>query len=366
VALLALTLVSVAAEGQMIKGLILCGIGLMLAFVGPDPVNGYMRFTFGSLYLQNGIDLMPVVLGLFAMAQAIHLTTQGNESALAVWSAKDRVLTGVREAFRRPTTLVRSGVLGIALGVMPILGTATASIVAYMFEKKRAKVKEREEFGNGSLNGLLAPETAKAACVVGDMIPTLTLGIPGSAATALFLAALVLHGITPGPEFFQKGALSYTVFIGILLAQITFFVVGILTARYWARVIQIPNSLLVPAIAVLCALGAYAPHNEIMDVVTMMVFGVIGYLLSQRGYPVAALLLGLVLGEMVEGNYHRAMIIGDGNPAIFVTEPVSGLLLLVLIVSLASPALSLVLRKIREGRLQTLSPAVAGPQDAKK
>ncbi len=347
IALFALSLLAVAAEGQLVKGLILCGVGLALSFVGPDPITGFNRFTFGNLYLEGTIDLVPVLLGLFALSQAIKLGTQGDTGELETFKSTDRVMDGVKEILKYPATLVRSGLIGIFLGIMPALGISTANIVAYMYEKRAAPEKERETFGRGNVRGLLAPETAKAACIVGDLVPTFTLGIPGSATTALFLAALMLHGITPGPAFFQKGVLSYTVFAGILLAQICFFVGGIFLARMFAKTVNIPNSYLAPGIVALCVLGAYAPSNEIIDVVVMVIFGVLGYLWARRGYPVSCVVLGLVLGNMVEGNYRRAMIIGDNNPLIFVTEPIAGAFLLLTIVSLAWPYLGAIVNKIR-------------------
>jgi putative tricarboxylic transport membrane protein len=359
IALFALSLLAVAAEGQIAKGLILCGFGLFLSFIGSDPVTGFRRFTFGSLYLEGGIDTVPIVLGLFALSQAIKLATQGDLPPSETFKATDRVIDGVKEALRYPATLIRSGIIGIFLGIMPALGISTANIVSYMYEKRASSEKERETFGKGNTRGLLAPEVARSACVVGDLVPTFTLGIPGSATTALFLAALMLHGITPGPEFFQKGVLSYTVFAGILMAQICFFLAGLFLARGFAKVINIPNSLLVPGIVALCALGAYAPSNELLDVFVMLIFGVIGYLLARRGYPVSCVVLGLVLGQMLEGSYHRAMIIGDGNPLIFVTEPIAGAFLLFTILSLTWPYLSRLLQRMRRTTPQ-LVPAAVG------
>jgi putative tricarboxylic transport membrane protein len=347
IALFALSLLAVAAEGQLVKGLILCGVGLSLSFIGPDPVYGFYRYTFKNMYLEGGIDIIPVLLGLFALSQAIKLGTQGDTGELDTFKSTDSVLDGVKEAFKYPATLIRSGIIGIFLGIMPALGISTANIVAYMYEKRAAGPKERETFGRGNIRGLLAPETAKAACVVGDLVPTFTLGIPGSATTALFLAALMLHGIQPGPAFFQKGVLSYTVFAGILMAQICFFIGGIFLARIFAKTINIPNSYLAPGIVALCVLGAYAPSNEIIDVLVMAFFGVVGYLWARRGYPVSCVVLGLVLGNMLEGNYRRAMIIGDNNPLIFLTEPIAGAFLILTVLSLIWPYLTPLYRKFR-------------------
>lgn len=364
IALLALTLLAVSAEGQLVKGLVLCGIGLMLTFIGSDPINGFLRYTFGFHYLDDGVSSIPVLLGLFAMSQAIKMSASGDSFAAETFAATDRVSDGVRVIFQHWPTLIRSGIIGIILGVMPALGISSASIVAYMYEKRSAKGADRAAFGHGNVKGLLAPETAKAACVVGDLVPTLTLGIPGSAATALFLAALMLHGIDPGPDFFVKGGiLPYTVFVGILLAQITFSVFGFFLARYFAKVIQIPNSMLVPGIVMLCFLGAYAQRNEPLDVLLMLVFGVIGYVLTRYKYPTICIVLGLVLGDMLEGNYQRALLIGNGNPLVFITEPISGLIFLLVILSVASPYLGPLWNRLRGKKVQPAEVPVAVDDD---
>lgn len=343
-ALLALSLLSVAAQGETIKGFILCGFGLMLSFIGPDPVFGFMRFSFGSEYFQDSVDIIPVVLGLFALSQVISLAAGKGASIAEVYSPKDSVWKGVVTAFHYPATIIRGGLIGIFLGIMPALGISTANIVAYLAEKKASK--EPETFGQGNVRGLLAPETAKNACVVGDLIPTFTLGIPGSSTTALFLAALMIHGITPGPEFFMKGVLPYAVFIGILMAQIAFFLGGLLTARYFAKVVNIPNAILIPLITILSFLGAYAFRNELKDVLLTIFFGVLGYILIRHKYPVACIVLGLVLGQMLEGNFHRALILGDGKYTTFFTQPVSLGIFIIMVLFLLWPHIVPMFKKI--------------------
>lgn len=350
IAVLALSLLSVAARGQTVKGLILGGVGLLLSFVGSDPINGFMRYTFGTLYLQDGVELVPVTLGLFALAQAFALAEEGGSSvANQVYSATDRVLDGVKMVFKYPLTVIRSGVIGVLLGVMPALGISTANIVAYLTERRMSK--NNENFGKGDPRGLLAPEVAKNACVVGDLVPTFTLGIPGSSTTALFLAALMIHGIAPGPEFFQKGTLPYTVFVGVLLAQLAFGLAGMVVAKYFAGIVKVSNAVLVPSIVVLTFVGAYGVRNELLDVLVTIVFGILGYILNKYGYPVACLVLGLVLGEMFEGNMHRALILGNGSFRVFITEPIALGFLLATVVFLSWPYVAPVLRGKARGLL---------------
>lgn len=344
IALLALSLVSVASEGETLKGLILGGVGLLLAFVGFDPTSGFIRFSFGTLYLRDGIGIIPVTLGLFALSQAITLATEKSERISETFSATDRVLDGFFHALRYPMTILRAGLIGIFLGVMPALGIATANIVAYLSEKKASK--NPETFGKGNPRGLLAPEVAKNSCVVGDLVPTFTLGIPGSTVTALFLAALMLQGITPGPDFFQKGAFSYTVFMGILVAQIAFCLMGLMTSRYFSKIVRIPNAAIVPCIVVLSVVGAFAVNNDLSDVLVTIIFGVGGYILKKYRFPVVCIVLGLVLGKMIESNFHRALILGYGEYTIFVKRPISLAILILIFVFLTWPYLSSALKQL--------------------
>lgn len=336
--LMALSLLAVAARGETIRGLILGGLGLMLSFIGQDPIKGLdYRFTFGSVFLEDGLNLVSVTVGLFALSQAMVLAEEGGTIA-EFFEAAGTVFKGALEVIRRPLTIIRSGLVGIFLGIMPALGLGAASLVAYLVEKRASK--EPETFGTGNPAGLLAPETAKNACIVGDLIPTFTLGIPGSATTAILLVALTIHGLEPGPRFFLSGVEPYAVFVGILFAQFAFFALGLALARYFARIVLIPNALLVPAITVLSVLGSYAMRNRMEDVLITIIFGLLGYFLYKLRWPSACLVLGLVLGKLVESNFHRALQISDGSYAIFVTRPISLILLVLTVVSLLWPYLS--------------------------
>ncbi|MBI4522895.1 MAG: tripartite tricarboxylate transporter permease [Deltaproteobacteria bacterium] len=233
-----------------------------------------------------------------------------------------KVWEGFKQALRLPATIVRAGLVGIFMGVLPALGLSSANVVAYFVEKRASK--HPETFGQGEPRGLLAPEIAKNACIVGDLIPTFTLGIPGSSVTAIFLAAMIIHGIQPGAEFFTRsGSLPYTVFAGILFAQISFFIMGLLLARHFAKAVLIPNALLVPLIVVLSFIASLALRGNMEDVIVTFVFGFIGYMMARYHYPAACLVLGLVLGDLVEANFHRSLLIGHGSYAIFFTRPIS-------------------------------------------
>jgi putative tricarboxylic transport membrane protein len=334
VGVLALSLLALAAGEQVLKGVLLGGAGLLLSFVGRDPITAEARFTFGRLYLEDGIPLASVVLGLFALSQALVLA--GQSGSISQFRTIGKVREGFLLALRLPSTIVRAGLVGIVMGVLPALGLSSANVVAYFIEKKASK--HPETFGTGEPRGLLAPEIAKNACIVGDLIPTFTLGIPGSSVAAIFLAAMVMHGIQPGAEFFTRsGALAYTIFAGILLAQISFFLAGLLFARHFAKVALIPNALLAPLIVVLSFIGSLALRNRFEDVVVTFVFGFIGYLLTLYRYPATCLVLGLVLGNLMEANFHRSLLISGGTYSIFFSRPISLTLFLLTAAMLAWP-----------------------------
>jgi putative tricarboxylic transport membrane protein len=334
VAVLALSLISLAAGEQILKGLLLGGIGLLLSFVGRDPITAEARFTFGSLYLEDGIPLASVVLGLFALSQVLVLA--GKAGSISQVRGVGKVWEGFRIVLSLPGTILRAGLVGIGMGILPALGLSSANVVAYFIEKRFSS--HPETFGTGDPRGLLAPEIAKNACIVGDLIPTFTLGIPGSSVTAIFLAAMVIHGVQPGAEFFAgSGALAYTIFAGILLAQFSFFVAGLLFARQFAKVALIPNALLAPMIVVLSFTGSLALRGRFEDVVVTFVFGIIGYLFVLCDYPATCLVLGLVLGNLMEANFQRSLLISGGEYWIFFTRPISLALFIVTVGLIVAP-----------------------------
>jgi putative tricarboxylic transport membrane protein len=336
VAFMALSLLAMASQGRIAGGLALGGIGLLLAFVGNDPITASPRFTLGLDYLEDGLPLVPVAVGLFALSQAIALAEQGG--TIAQIRSVGSIWQGFGETLRRPFTIMRGGIVGILLGVMPALGLSSANIVAYLVEKRASK--NPETFGHGNPSGLVAPEVAKNSCILGDLVPTFTLGIPGSSTTALFLAAMTMHGLQPGVKFFQgSGALPYAVFSGILLAQVAFFLLGLFFARYFAMAVLAPNAFIVPMIVFLSFVGSFAMRNRVEDVLVTIIFGLIGYMLSKRGYPAVCLILGLVLGDLTEANFHRSLLIGRGSYLIFLSTPISIVLFTLTILSIAGPYL---------------------------
>ncbi len=333
IAILALSLLAVAARGQNSKGLIMACFGLLISFVGQDEISGAFRFTFGSDFLQDGVDLIPVVVGVFAIAQLLAMAEEGG-SIVQLHKAVGGTIDAFREIFKRWRTIIRAELIGVWIGVLPALGIGSASVMAYLTEKTADK--DPDSYGKGNPSGLLAPEIAKGACVVGDLIPTFTLGIPGSPTTAILMAALIVHGVRPGTQFFT-GNFSYIVYAGILLAQFSFFIIGIFTARYWAKIIMLPNAVLMPAIAVLALIGSYADGNKIESMFVLLFFGVVGYIMARNDYPPAALVLGVVLGYLAESNFNRSLLLFDGSLSWVWERPVALFILLCTVASLAMP-----------------------------
>ena len=335
VGVLALSLVSMASQGETIKGMILAAVGLLMSCIGRDPITATKRFTWGSVYLEDGLPLAVVFVGMLALSQIIMLAVEGGVRGRVAGGREPNkgVLDGIGRVVRYPLTIIRSGLVGLFMGILPALGPSTANVIAYLVEKKSSK--HPETFGQGEPAGLLAPEVAKSACIVGDLIPTLTLGVPGSGVTALFLAALILHGIQPGPDFFSKGVLPYAVFAGILLAQFAFFFMGLGFAGQIAKIVRVPSMFLAPAVVVLCFFGAFAARQFLTDVATALVCGIIGVILYKGKWPLPCLVQGFVLGDILESNFHRTLILGHGSLRLLVTRPVPLVLLITSVVFLS-------------------------------
>lgn len=332
-----LCLVALAAKGNVLKGIIMGGLGLMLTFIGRSVVTGDKRFTFGTVYLEDGLQFIPIVIGAFALAQALILVNEKG-AMRAADSKVSGVMAGTREVFKFPVPLIRSSVLGTIIGIVPGLGINAASFITYVVEKNAAK--DKDTFGEGNTKGLIAPQTAIGAVTSSALIPAFALGVPGSSSAALFLSALSIHGIQTGYSFYSKnGDMVSTIIWGMLLAQFAFAGLGLLGAKYFAKITEMPNSLLVPLILMLSVVGAYATRRQIMDVAVMLAAAVIGYCLERNKFPLSCLVLGLILGSLAEDNYCRAMRLSGNSWSIFVTRPISLVLMIVIVVCFAWPFL---------------------------
>ena len=331
-ALFALTIIASVSEGRMVKGLISGFLGLGIAMIGLDTIQGYPRLTFGSADLLSGISFIPLMIGLFAVSEAF----------LQVERAAKLHLRMRPEAFRANPAwlrrLIPSGALGsgigFVIGVIPGVGGDISSFVAYNESKRLAKDDSR--YGTGEPRGIAAAESAKNAGTAGAMVPTLTLGIPGDVTSAVLIGALTVHGLQPGPALFTGSPdLIYGVFAGFALVYVVLFVLGWFGTSFWVRTIEaVPPRILWPSVIVLAVVGSYAVRSNAFDVLVMFAAAVLGYLMTKGGYPLAPLIIGVILGPIAEGGFRRAMIIHDGSLQ-WLLEPVPLVLGILTLASIA-------------------------------
>jgi len=355
--IMALGLISVASKGETVKGLIMALFGLALSTVGQDEATGLtFRFAYGILSLEAGIPIVVSTLGIFALSQVMVLLEEGGTVAKAI-EVKDRILSGFPEVIKRPLTLLRAGAVGWFIGILPAMGVSVAGILSYFTEKKYSK--EAPEFGKGSPAGLIAAEVGKGACVVGDLIPTFTLGIPGSVTGAILMGALIIQGIEPGPRFLVMGSMPYTVFAGMVLSQATFLVSGVLLGKLFIRVVYLPNAIIAPIIAVLTFLGAFSERNNQFDIFLVLVFGIFGYALDKLKYPPVCMVLGLIMGPLVEANFHRSLGISFGSYSIFFNRPIAITMLAITFLFLIGPYTWHLIKKVfkKSVPVEEVSPA---------
>jgi putative tricarboxylic transport membrane protein len=304
-----------------LKGWIAGIAGLFIATIGQEPQYGFERFAWGVRDLAGGIQLVPALVGAFGFAEL--LTAMRRRQAPVTISAFDTVIPKLRDVLQYWRTIIRSGLIGTGVGIVPGVGEDVAAWSSYAAAKRASK--EKEQFGKGSVEGLMAAETGDNACVPGAMIPVLTLAIPGSAPAAVLMAAMIIHGIKPGPLIMvENPSFVYDVVAMMLFATIGILIYGLVLTKALVQVLRVPQHLIVPIIFVLCAVGSFAISGRLFDVYVMLAFGLIGFFLRHFGYPMAPLVLGIVLGDLLEKNLRRALILSDGDLTPFFTRPIAG------------------------------------------
>ncbi|MBC7780143.1 MAG: tripartite tricarboxylate transporter permease, partial [Proteobacteria bacterium] len=345
VAVMVLGLVAavVLAHGSLPKALAMIVLGVFIGLVGTDVTTGEQRYTFGIDALFDGVGFVPVAMGLFGLAE-IMLNLEGRAHDAGVTRLRDK-LWPARDDFRRATpATIRGTLLGIVLGILPGGGSTIPSFAAYSLEKKLARDPAR--FGNGAVEGVAAPEAANNAGAQAGFIPMLALGIPPNAIMALMVGALMIHGIQPGPQIIAKQPeLFWGLVVSMWIGNLMLVILNLPLIGIWVRLIELPYRYLFPAIIVFCCIGVYSLKNSVMEVVFMGAFGVIGYVLRKLACEPAPLLLGLILGPMLEENFRRSLAISGGDYAIFVTRPISATLLACALVLLAFVLLPAVRRQ---------------------
>lgn len=331
----AMTVVASLVGKSMLKGLMTGLLGLFIATVGADPMMGVARFTFDFDLLANGFPFLVVLIGIFAVSQLLQEVEDAEQTKhgkqLIPTNVAFKPLDALRETLTYPVNLIRSSLVGVFIGAVPGAGGSIANLLAYDQAKRASKTPEK--FGTGTSEGVIASESGNSATSGGGLIPMIALGIPGSAVDAVLMASLMVHGI--GPRLIlDHGDLVYGMFMAMLLAAFMVLVVCLFSMRFFLRVTDVPRSVIVPVVLVCCVVGAFALNNRVTDIYLLLGVGVFGYILSKLDYPLAPLVLGVILGPIAETNLRRALMT-DENWTLFFTRPISLTLLILAVVSVA-------------------------------
>lgn len=334
-----LTMVGSLVSGSVVKGLTSCVLGLCLAQVGAAPSSGALRYTFGIHELDSGFELLSVLVGLFAVSEILAAAEEGIRADNGTVRKYKISLTGVsfQEFKSQLWNMIRSALIGVGIGILPGIGGGTSNMIAYAVAKNQSKYPEK--FGTGIPDGVIASETSNNASVGGALIPLMTLGIPGDTVTAMLLGALMLYGITTGPMLFQtNGDLVYGIFVAVILATIVMYVVELAGMRIFVKVLSVPRYILLPLIMILCCVGTYGSNNRIFDVFTVMLFGVVGYLMQKFGFPLPPFILGFILESLIETNLIRGLMLSGGSFLPFLGSPIADVFLAIALISIVLAA----------------------------
>jgi TctA family transporter len=333
----------VLAHGSLVKAIAMVLLGLALSFVGTDVTSGQQRFTFGLLELSDGIGFVPLAMGLFGIAEIITNLERTEHRLVA---ARIERLWPTREDFRQAMPAVLRGTtLGTVLGVLPGGGSILSAFAAYTVEKRISKTPHR--FGHGAIEGVAAPESANNAGAQTSFIPLLTLGIPGNAVMALMVGAMTIHGIIPGPQVMQKQPdLFWGMIASMWLGNLMLVLINLPLIGIWVALLRVPYRLLFPAILIFCCIGVYSVNNSWFEVLLTALFGVFGYVFMKLDCEAAPLLLGFILGPLMEENLRRALLLSHGDPSVFIRRPISAGMLALSVLLL----LTIVLPAVRQKR----------------
>jgi len=325
-ALFGLLTIAIVSEGSTIKGMVTGAFGLAIATMGTDEFTNAYRFTFGNFNLTSGPHIVPVVVGLFALSE-VFVQIEGGDLTASPKIQRLRVsFRALRLILAHKVNLVRSAMIGTFMGAIPGAGGDVSAFVSYAVARRLAGPDEG--YGEGAEGGVVATEAANNGCCGGALIPSLSLGIPGDASTAVLLAALFLLGFFPGPELFQYNAdIAGGIFIAYLIGNVVLLIAGIVLVPFFGSVLKLPKAWLLPAVILLSTMGTYALQNSVFDLWVMLVFGAVGYLLRRANYPLAPIIIGMILGPVLENNLRRSLLISRDGLQIFIDRPISATIL---------------------------------------
>jgi putative tricarboxylic transport membrane protein len=331
--MLSLTLIAGISGKSILKGAIAGALGLLISTIGLDPIYGSSRFTFGNINLFDGVSTLSVFIGIFALSEVMMQISFGrkklNEKPETLDGDENRLT--LKEFWGQKFNLVISAVIGSLIGILPGIGGSTASFMAYMAAQKRSK--NPDEFGTGIISGVACTESANNAVCGGALVPLLTLGIPGDVVTAILVGALIAHGIKPGPMMFVESMSSvYTIYFALFLGVVGLGIVGTLGIPVFSSIVKLRKSILLPMVFVICIIGTYASKSNYFDVLMMLLFGIIGFLLRKWKFPLSPLIIAFVIGGQLEANLRRSLLLGEGN-MVFFTRPLSAALIAISIIA---------------------------------
>lgn len=324
---------SLTSPDLVYKGWIAGFIGLFLSVIGRDTLQVYPRFTFGMSQLDSGIEVVPVLIGAFGIPQIMSVLR--DDFKISKIKSIGKIVPGFGTIVKHVPTIIRSSLIGVGIGSVPGIGEDIAGWVSYGTAKKASK--HPEEYGKGSLEAVISTKTANNACIGGAMIPLLSLGVPGSPPAAMLLGALMLHGVTPGPMLtFEHPEFIPNISAILLLASVVMWVCGMVLAKQVVKVLRIPTSIFMPIIALLCIVGSYAIGLNTFNLYLMLIVGLISYVLTEQGYPIAPLVIGVILGPMCDENLRRALMVSQGSFLPIFQRPVALLLFLTIVFTIFS------------------------------
>jgi putative tricarboxylic transport membrane protein len=336
--LMALSLVIYLARGPMAKGLMMAFLGLILGTVGSDSLTGKLRFVYNTTVLRDGLGIVPVMIGLFGISEV--LSNIGSLEAQTVLKTKiGNLLPTLRDWKDSFFSILRGTLLGFFMGILPGIGLSIPTFICYGMEKRLSKHPER--FGKGAIEGVAGPEACNNATSVGNFIPMLSLGIPTTGTMALFLGALILHGVQPGPLLLQnRPDLVWGLIASMYIGNIILVILNLPLIAVWVQLLRVPYTYLFPMILIFCLIGTYTINNMVGDVTIMIIFGGVGYLLKYFGYEAPPLILGFVLGPMIEDRFKQSLTLSQGSFSIFIDRPITVVFLSVMVLILSSSLLS--------------------------
>lgn len=346
-ACLGLSCAVIISTGSTLKGVVSLLIGLFISTIGIDITAGHPRFTFGSIEMLGGVSFIPAMIGMFAVSEVIRFIASPGQQKAVPQQAIQSVFTGIGATLRRyKLNVLRGGIIGTVIGVLPGAGADIAAWIAYATSKRFSK--EPEKFGKGHVEGLVDAGTANNAGLSGAWVPALVFGIPGDSITAIVIGVLYMKGMNPGPTvFLHQPELIYAVFIVFFIANLALLPLGFLAIRLSRQVLRVPRNVLIPVILMFCVVGSFAINNTVFGVSVMLVMGVLAYIMEENGFPVAPTILGIVLGTLLEDNFMSSMIKADGDMLAFFSRPIAATLGVIVILLWMVPLARAIFRRPR-------------------